>query len=138
MRISAAIFALVLIAGAAVLELAQLTVLGAFIVPVLLIAAWLVFVLPARRFARWRYALGDDRLRIERGYLFYSDTVVPLGRIQHIDVDQGPIMRRYGLSTMTVHTAGNHGASVSLPGLRHDDAVAMRERIREYIKAAQG
>jgi membrane protein YdbS with pleckstrin-like domain len=137
MRISAAIFTLVLIAGAAVLEVAQLTVRGAFIVPVLLISAWLVFVLPARRFARWHYALGDDRLRIERGYLFYNDTVVPLGRIQHIDVDQGPIMRRYGLSTMTVHTAGNHGASVSLPGLRHEDAVAMRERIREYIKAAQ-
>jgi uncharacterized protein len=137
MRIGAAIFALFPIIGAAVLEIVQLTVPGAFIIPALIIAAWLVFALPKRRYDRWHYALGDDRLRIERGYLFYSDTVVPLGRIQHIDVDQGPIMRRYGLSTMTVHTAGNHGASVSLPGLRHDDAVEMRERIREHIKAAQ-
>jgi uncharacterized protein len=138
MRIAAAIFVLVPLIGAAVLEIAQLTVPGVFIIPTLLLAFWLVFIVPKRRYARWHYALGDDRLRIERGYLFYSDTVVPLGRIQHIDIDQGPIMRRYGLSTMTVHTAGNHGASVSLPGLRHDDAVAMRERIREYIKAAQG
>ncbi len=137
MRISAAIFSLFPIIGAIILEVAQLTVPGAFIIPALVIAFWLVVILPKRRYDRWRYALGDDRLRIERGYLFYSDTVVPLGRIQHIDVDQGPIMRRYGLSTMTVHTAGNHGASVSLPGLRHEDAVAMREQIREYIKAAQ-
>ena len=85
-----------------------------------------------------RLKLDEDRLRVERGYLFYSDTVVPLGPVQHIDVDQGPIMRRYDLATLTVHTAGNHGASVSLPGLRHDDAVAMREAIREYIKVAQG
>jgi uncharacterized protein len=138
MRIGAAIFSVVPIVGASVLEFAQFTFPGVFIVPALLLAAWLIFVLPGRRFARWHYALGADRLRIERGYMFYSDTVVPLGRIQHIDVDQGPIMRRYGLSTLTVHTAGNHGASVSLPGLRHEDAVAMRETIREYIKAAQG
>ena len=82
--------------------------------------------------------MGTDRLRVVRGYMYCRDTVVPLGRIQHIDVHQGPIMRRYGLATLTVHTAGNHNASVSLPGLRHEDAVEMRETIREYIKAAQG
>ncbi|MGL5838646.1 MAG: PH domain-containing protein [Sphingorhabdus sp.] len=138
MRISAAIFALFPIVGALVLEIAQLTIPGTFIIPALLFAAWLIFILPSRRFARWHYGLSGDRLRIERGYMFYSDTVVPLGRIQHIDVDQGPIMRRYDLATLTVHTAGNHGASVSLPGLRHAEAVAMRENIRDYIRVAQG
>lgn len=136
-RISAAIFAAIPLIGALVLETAQLTATGMFITPVALVAAWAVLVVPGRRFARWHYALGEDRLRIVRGYLFYSDTVVPLGRIQHIDVHQGPIMRRYGLATLTVHTAGNHNASVSLPGLLHEDAVEMREAIREYIKAAQ-
>lgn len=138
MRIGSALFAAIPLAGALILEFAQLTVTGLFIIPAVLLTAWFVLVLPARRYAHWGYALGGDRLRVERGYLFYSDTVVPLGRVQHIDVDQGPIMRRYDLATLTVHTAGNHGASVSLPGLRHDDAVAMREAIREYIKVAQG
>ena len=138
MRIGSALFAAIPLAGALILELAQLTVTGLFIIPAVLMTAWFVLVLPARRYGHWGYALGEDRLRVERGYLFYSDTVVPLGRVQHIDVDQGPIMRRYDLATLTVHTAGNHGASVSLPGLRHDDAVAMREAIREYIKVAQG
>lgn len=138
MQIAAALQALILLIAAAVLEFAQLTVFGLFVIPALLLAAWWIFIVPGRRYAHWGYALGNDRLRVERGYLFYSDTVVPLGRIQHIDVDQGPIMRRYDLATLTVHTAGNHGASVSLPGLRHADAVAMREAIREYIKGAQG
>lgn len=138
MRIGAAFFAIVPLTAAAVLEIAQLTVFGLFIIPALLLSAWWIFVVPGRRYAHWGYALGNDRLRVERGYLFYSDTVVPLGRIQHIDVDQGPIMRRYDLATLTVHTAGNHGASVSLPGLRHEDAIAMREAIREYIRGTQG
>lgn len=138
MRIGVAIFAAVPLIGALVLETAQLTATGMFIIPIALLSAWIVIVTPGRRFARWQYALGADRLRIVHGYLFYSDTVVPLGRVQHIDVHQGPIMRRYELATLTVHTAGNHNSSVSLPGLRHADAVEMREAIREYIKAAQG
>ena len=137
MRIGAALFAAIPLAGALVLETAQLTATGLFIIPAAFLAAWIVLALPSRRYARWHYALGADRLRIVRGYLFYSDTVVPLGRIQHIDVHQGPIMRRYGLATLTVHTAGNHNDSVSLPGLRHEEAVEMREAIREHIKEAQ-
>ena len=138
MRIGMAIFLAIPLIGALVIETAQLTATGLFIIPLAFLAAWLVFVVPARRYARWQYALGADRLRIVRGFLFYSDTVVPLGRIQHIDVHQGPIMRRFDLATLTVHTAGNHNAGVSLPGLRHEVAVAMRETIREYIEAAQG
>jgi len=33
-----------------------------------------------------------------------------------------------------LHTAGTHNASVSLPGLAHADAVAMREDIRAHVK----
>ena len=137
MRLGAALFCSFLLIGALVLEIGPLAVPGAFLIPVAFFSAWWVLVVPSRRYRRWRYALGDDRLRVERGYFFYTDTVVPLGRIQHIDVEQGPIMRRYGLATLTVHTAGHHGASVSLPGLRHEVAVAMRESIRENIKASQ-
>ena len=59
---------------------------------------------------------------------------MPFGRVQHIDVDQGPLERAFHLATLTVHTAGSHNASVSLPGLAHEDAVAMREEIRAAIR----
>ena len=75
-----------------------------------------------------------DRLRVVRGIWFRSDTVVPFGRVQHIDVDRGPIERYFDLATLTLHTAGSHNASVHLPGLQHDRALAMREEIRAHIK----
>jgi hypothetical protein len=78
--------------------------------------------------------MGTDQLRVVRGYMFYSDTIVPFGRIQHIDVDQGPIDRRYGLSKLTVHTAGHHNSTVTLPGLVHADALAMRTAMRAAIR----
>ena len=40
----------------------------------------------------------------------------------------------FGLATLTVHTAGSHNASVSLPGLAHETALAMREDIRAAIR----
>ena len=105
-----------------------------FLIPVLLLALWLIIRAPLRRYHARGYQMGADRLRVVRGLIFRSDTVVPFGRVQHIDVHQGPIERAYGLATLVLHTAGNHNASVSLPGLGHDDALAMREEIRAHVK----
>ena len=136
-RIASAIGLLPFLIGAGVLESAQLLPSGSFVVPVLLLYIFMSFVVPARKYRHWGYDMGSDRLRVVRGYMFYSDTIVPFGRIQHIDVDQGPIDRRYGLATLTVHTAGNHNSTVALPGLLHADASAMREAIRAAIRQDQ-
>ena len=133
-RIGTLIFALPLVVAALVLEFADLLPRGAFVVPVLLIALWLIVRVPLRRYQARGYQMGADRLRVVRGLVFRSDTVVPFGRVQHIDVHQGPLERSYGLATLVLQTAGNHNASVSLPGLGHDDAMAMREEIRAHVK----
>lgn len=101
---------------------------------VLLIAIVLIIRIPARRYGARGYQISADRLRVVRGLLFRSDTVVPFGRVQHIDVDQGPLERFFGIATLTVHTAGNHNASVALPGLGEELAREMRETIRAHIR----
>lgn len=126
--------ALPAVAGALVLESSGVLPRGSFIIPVLLIAAWLVIRAPLRRWQARGYQLEEDRLRVVRGLLFRHDTVVPFGRVQHVDVQQGPLERIWGLGTLVLHTAGNHNASVSLPGVLHADATAMREAIRDYVK----
>ena len=78
--------------------------------------------------------MSTDRLRVVRGVMWHADTVVPFGRVQHIDVDQGPVERFLDIATLTLHTAGSHNASVHLPGLNHAVATAMREDIRQHIK----
>jgi uncharacterized protein len=95
-------------------------------------------VLPRRRYRRWGYREGADELQIRRGMLIRVRTVVPFGRVQHIDVAQGPVQRPFGLATLILHTAGTHGAAVSLPGLAMADAEAMRDRIRGKIREDLG
>lgn len=134
LRVQAAIMTVPFVIASLVLEAAEILPTGAFAVPVLVAAAWAILRVPLRRHAARGYDLGADRLRVARGLWFRSDTVVPFGRVQHIDVTQGPLERAFGLATLVVHTAGTHNASVALPGLAQADAAAMRESIRAHIK----
>lgn len=138
LRLTALLTSIPLTAGALIAEAtfeAELPIPSGIIgmVTLILCAFWIIRI-PTRRYAARGYQISADRLRVVRGILFRSDTIVPFGRVQHIDVDQGPIERFFNIATLTVHTAGNHNASVHLPGLNHELAKNMREDIRAHIK----
>jgi uncharacterized protein len=138
LRVEATLTALPFLVGALVLETVfrgeGLFPSGVIAGPVLLIALALIIRIPQTRYNARGYQISADRLRVVRGLMFRHDTVVPFGRVQHIDVNQGPLERFFGIATLTLHTAGNHNASVSLPGLGEELAREMREDIRAHIR----
>ena len=92
-------------------------------------------ILPGRRYRAWGYREAEDELHVRHGLLVRTETAVPFARVQHIDLAQGPIERRYGLARLILYTAGTRGASVPLPGLAREEAERMRDRIRSKIRA---
>ena len=134
MRLRASVFAILLIIIGIAGEVANDWTPGLMLGPLALVAVLWAWVLPQRRFRRKGFDMGEDRLRIVSGFLFHRDIVVPFGRVQHLDVLAGPVERPFSLAKLVLHTAGTHNFSVSLPGLKHDEAVAMRETIRRHIK----
>lgn len=94
----------------------------------------LAMLLPRRRFRAWGYGLGEEELFIRAGLLTRWRTVVPFSRVQHIDVSQGPIERRYALGKLTLHTAGTRTAAVWVPGLDYAEAERIRDLIRSRIR----
>ncbi len=82
-----------------------------------------------RRFERLSFALADDGLLIRKGVLWRSERYLPRIRIQHVDVVEGPVARRHGLSVLSLHTAGAHMESADISGLRLADAYALRDRL---------
>jgi uncharacterized protein len=138
LRVEATLTALPFLIGALVLETVfrgeGLFPSGIIAGPVLLIALALIIRIPQTRYNARGYQISADRLRVVRGLMFRHDTVVPFGRVQHIDVNQGPLERFFGIATLTLHTAGNHNASVALPGLGEELAREMREDIRAHIR----
>lgn len=132
--VAAAAVALAIETPARDLGLPSFSVAGAAI----LLGLAATVLLPRRRYRHWGYHEGEDELQIRRGMLVRVRTIVPFGRVQHIDVAQGPVQRPFGLATLILHTAGTHGANVSLPGLAMAEAEAMRDRIRGKIREDLG
>ena len=85
----------------------------------------------------WGIHLGwletDNDLLLSKGKLWHTFTVVPYGRVQYLDVSQGPIERRYGLKTLRLHTA-SASVDAKIPGLDADLADELRARIARRAK----
>ncbi|MFG3254344.1 PH domain-containing protein [Streptomyces sp. NPDC048172] len=106
---------------------------AAFAVLPLALAAWGWGAL-ARNWRSWRYAERDDDLLIARGVLWRELTVVPYGRMQLVEVTSGPLERKYGLSTLQLHTAAAT-TDASIPGLAPEEAERLRDRLTELGEA---
>jgi membrane protein YdbS with pleckstrin-like domain len=75
------------------------------------------------------YALRQNDLTYRKGWIFYSITTIPFNRIQHTDVSQGPLERRFALSTLNIYTAGGSTSDLSVPGLEQEEAQQLRDFI---------
>lgn len=100
---------------------------GGSVVAALLL--WSATLWPAISYRHAWFALDDHGIEIGRGVVFRRVTLVPRSRVQHTDVTQGPIERRFGLGTLVIHTAGTEHASVGLPGLARERAMALRDAL---------
>jgi membrane protein YdbS with pleckstrin-like domain len=93
---------------------------------VLVLGVVVVGVAPGLRWRRWRYEIRPDEIDLQRGILWVGRTLVPLARIQHVDTRQGPLQRRFGLSTVVFYTAAGPN---QIPELSTPVASGVRDRI---------
>ena len=99
--------------------------------PILVIAGglFLAWWWPPISYRHLRFGVDETGIAIESGVLWRSRVALPRVRIQHTDVSQGPLERRYGIGTLKMYTAGSRHTKIELPGLRHEDAIALRDAL---------
>ena len=97
------------------------------------LAAFLFAVTPLR-YMRWRYELRPDFLELKYGIIWRKHVVVPFIRVQNTDTKQGPILRAFGLASVTVSTAAG---SMEIPGLRTKEADSVRDCAAEFARLAR-
>ena len=137
LRVRLAVFWAALWAAGTVLDqvaLRQTNFAGLLTIAIPILAGAAIIAAPRRIYARLSYRLTERLLQVVRGWLFHVDTVVPLVRVQHIDVTRGPLEKMFGIATLVVHTAGTHNSVVTLPGLAPERAAAIRDIIREHVR----
>jgi uncharacterized protein len=97
-----------------------------FVVAVGLTLSW---TWPEAYYRHLRFGIDETGIAIERGIFWRSRIAVPRMRIQHTDVSQGPLQRRFGVGTLKLYTAGSRYTKIELPGLTHAEAIALRDAL---------
>jgi membrane protein YdbS with pleckstrin-like domain len=86
------------------------------------------FVLIGRNYDSWGYAERGADLLVTNGVMWRRLVVVPYGRMQLVDVTAGPIERKFGISTLRLHTA-SAGTDARIHGLTAAEANRLRDRL---------
>lgn len=85
---------------------------------------------PPIEYRQWAYLITGDRIEIKRGIFFHSTQIIPISRIQHVMVSEGPLARHYHLASVTIHTAGG---AMKIDGLAHDTADEICENLKTVV-----
>ena len=74
------------------------------------------------------YMLRDDDIVFRKGILWQRMIAVPYGRMQLVDITQGPLDRAFGVSQLKMVTAAAT-TGVQIPGLAQAAAEALRDTL---------
>lgn len=77
------------------------------------------------------YVLRELDITYRKGWLFHHQITVPFNRVQHTEVNHGPIDRMFNLCELEIFTAGGSASDLSISGLDPQDAAKLKEYIAE-------
>jgi uncharacterized protein len=90
-----------------------------------------IFVLPTKRYEATSYCLNDRFFELRSGIIWKTSVMIPLSRLQHVDLLRGPLEQRFGLATLQLFTAGTRNASHKIPGLSPETGAELRRQMME-------
>jgi membrane protein YdbS with pleckstrin-like domain len=102
---------------------------GPFVLLVAVLAG--AAVVPALRTRRWRWRLDEQELDLRHGVLTDVRTIVPVARIQHVDVRRSLWAQLAGVAAVVVHTAAG---TTEIPVLTEAEAADVRDRLAGLIR----
>ena len=92
---------------------------------------WSVFIKPFLLYKNWRYDAAEEFLQLKSGAFNEEHQLVPMTKIQSVATNQGPILRMYGLYSLTIKTMGS---THKIPALPKEVAIELRNRIAHFAK----
>jgi membrane protein YdbS with pleckstrin-like domain len=98
---------------------------------VLVAAVAVAATVPTLKLRRWRWRLDDDELDLRHGVVTEIRTIVPVARIQHVDVRRTFWGQLFSVADVVVHTAAG---TTEIPTLQEGEAALIRDRLAGLIR----
>lgn len=99
----------------------------------LLLWALLSFGFVGKIFHAKSYALRNHDIVYKTGFISIETTLLPFNRVQHVEIQEGPIMRIFGLATIEIYTAGGSMSDLKIAGLKKETAESIKVFITKKI-----
>lgn len=100
-----------------------------FAVPLLIVFSMLYSVMSIRLQGS---ALRAHDIAFKKGIIWQQVTILPLARVQHIEIHRGPIERKLGLASLKLYSAGGMSADLQINGLTHATCKDIRQFVQSY------
>lgn len=104
---------------------------------VILMGGALISSIVLRRVDTKGYAVREHDVAYEVGLFWHKRVMLPINRVQHVEVSSGPLQRRFGLASLKFFTAGGSSVDLNINGLLAADAERLRDEILKKASSAQ-
>ena len=94
-------------------------------------AVWGYGIEPVLLQKSWRYDVSSAFIQLKHGIWFVTHQVIPMTKVQSVELNQGPILRKFGLYSIKI---GTMGTKHKIPGLPEGEAKQLRDTIAHYAK----
>ena len=134
------IFGISATAGAGAVDngVAVAVVLGGIMVFTLIATFVTTVASTINKFYGFRLWEEDDKLRYERGLLNRAEGTTPLDKVQTYTIEENPVKRLLGFSTLKIETAGYAGEKAMEQGSEAAIPLATRREVEEFLEEFQG
>jgi membrane protein YdbS with pleckstrin-like domain len=90
-----------------------------------------VLVRPIIFYRVTRYELSEEQIIVKKGFLIIRTTLIPIKRIQGVELSTGPVSRRYGLSVLRAKTAS---MGIDMPPIEIEEGRQLKRQIIDKVK----
>lgn len=90
-----------------------------------------IIIFPKIRYDRYKYQITDERIEVKKGLFLITTSIIQIKRIQKIELSNGPIDRKFGLSNINIYTAAG---TVDIKFLNNQEAREISDKVNELLK----
>lgn len=100
---------------------------------IVIILLSIVFILRAieieKGFPLKKFGIRQYDMIYQSGFFYFTETVVPYNRIQHVEIKQGPLSRLFSLYSLRLYTAGASSGDLVIDGLDKSTAEKLKAKV---------
>lgn len=85
-------------------------------------------------FPKRKFGVRELDIIFQKGFFFFTETVIPFKRIQHVEIKQGPILRILQLYSLKLYTAGASTGDLVIDGLSLTTAEKIKAKVLQVTE----